>query len=188
MLSLSFFVGLHNILDIAMEHGLRVFVPSTIGAFGPSSPKDPTPDLCAQRPRTIYGVSKVHAELMGEVRHTFLYFFSTPLIHLTCSGALFILFLVFLSPPHPPSISTTTTGMGWTSAVSGIQASSQLTPSPEEEPQVSRPHVLLETSLAAQQPSLQHLCTETYDSLPFFSPLSRLRRPNLSRSCEERSL
>ncbi|KAL3999349.1 CASK-interacting protein [Sarotherodon galilaeus] len=61
--------GFHNILDIATEHGLRVFVPSTIGAFGPSSPKDPTPDLCVQRPRTIYGVSKVHAELMGEYYH-----------------------------------------------------------------------------------------------------------------------
>ncbi|XP_051284063.1 L-threonine 3-dehydrogenase, mitochondrial-like isoform X3 [Dicentrarchus labrax] len=61
--------GLHNILDIATEHGLRVFVPSTIGAFGPSSPRDPTPDLCVQRPQTIYGVSKVHAELMGEYYH-----------------------------------------------------------------------------------------------------------------------
>lgn len=60
--------GLHNILDIAAEHGLRLFVPSTIGAFGPTSPRNPTPDLCVQRPRTIYGVSKVHAELMGEVR------------------------------------------------------------------------------------------------------------------------
>ncbi|KAM3857072.1 L-threonine 3-dehydrogenase, mitochondrial-like [Diretmus argenteus] len=61
--------GLHNILDIAAEHGLRVFVPSSVGAFGPSSPRDPTPDLCVQRPRTIYGVSKVHAELMGEYYH-----------------------------------------------------------------------------------------------------------------------
>ncbi|OWK01119.1 TDH [Cervus elaphus hippelaphus] len=59
--------GLHNVLDVAAEHGLRLFVPSTIGAFGPTSPRNPTPDLCIQRPRTIYGVSKVHAELMGEV-------------------------------------------------------------------------------------------------------------------------
>lgn len=61
--------GLHNILDVAAEHNLRLFVPSTIGAFGPSSPRDPAPDLCTQRPRTIYGVSKVHAELMGEYYH-----------------------------------------------------------------------------------------------------------------------
>ncbi|XP_055144313.2 L-threonine 3-dehydrogenase, mitochondrial isoform X2 [Symphalangus syndactylus] len=61
--------GLHNILDVAAEHSLRLFVPSTIGAFGPTSPRNPTPDLCIQRPRTIYGVSKVHAELMGEYYH-----------------------------------------------------------------------------------------------------------------------
>ncbi|KAG8506302.1 L-threonine 3-dehydrogenase, mitochondrial, partial [Galemys pyrenaicus] len=61
--------GLHNILDVAAEHGLRLFMPSTIGAFGPTSPRDPAPDLCVQRPRTIYGVSKVHAELMGEYYH-----------------------------------------------------------------------------------------------------------------------
>uniref|UniRef100_A0A672NTK7 L-threonine 3-dehydrogenase, mitochondrial n=1 Tax=Sinocyclocheilus grahami TaxID=75366 RepID=A0A672NTK7_SINGR len=61
--------GLHNVLDLALENCLRLFVPSTIGAFGPSSPRDPAPDLCIQRPRTIYGVSKVHAELMGEYLH-----------------------------------------------------------------------------------------------------------------------
>ncbi|XP_028292974.1 L-threonine dehydrogenase 2 [Gouania willdenowi] len=61
--------GLHNVLDLALENSLRIFVPSTIGAFGPSSPRDPAPDLCVQRPRTIYGVSKVHCELMGEYLH-----------------------------------------------------------------------------------------------------------------------
>ncbi|CAL8291375.1 unnamed protein product [Boreogadus saida] len=61
--------GLHNVLDLALENCLRIFVPSTIGAFGPSSPRDPAPDLCVQRPRTIYGVSKVHGELMGEYLH-----------------------------------------------------------------------------------------------------------------------
>ena len=60
--------GLHNIFDVAQRYKLRTFVPSTIGAFGPESPRDiATPDLCVQRPKTIYGVSKVHAELLGEV-------------------------------------------------------------------------------------------------------------------------
>nr|AAH58860.1 L-threonine dehydrogenase [Mus musculus] len=58
--------GLHNVLDVAAEYNVRLFVPSTIGAFGPTSPRNPAPDLCIQRPRTIYGVSKVHTELMGE--------------------------------------------------------------------------------------------------------------------------
>ncbi|MBZ3869382.1 L-threonine 3-dehydrogenase, mitochondrial [Sciurus carolinensis] len=58
--------GLHNVLDVAAEYHLRLFVPSTIGAFGPTSPRNPAPDLCTQRPRTIYGVSKVYTELMGE--------------------------------------------------------------------------------------------------------------------------
>ena len=43
-----------------------------LGAFGPSSPRNPTPDLTIQRPQTIYGVSKVHAELMGEVTLLFI--------------------------------------------------------------------------------------------------------------------
>ncbi len=67
MFLVSSSLGLHNVLAVAAEHGLRLFIPSTIGAFGPTSPRNPTPDLCIQRPRTIYGVSKVHAELMGEV-------------------------------------------------------------------------------------------------------------------------
>ncbi|CAG2227607.1 TDH [Mytilus edulis] len=58
--------GLHNVLELSKQYKLKLFVPSTIGAFGPDSPRNPTPDLCIQRPRTIYGVSKVHAELMGE--------------------------------------------------------------------------------------------------------------------------
>ncbi|KAL4235924.1 hypothetical protein ACF0H5_004314 [Mactra antiquata] len=58
--------GLHNILELSNQYRLKLFVPSTIGAFGPDSPRNPTPDLTIQRPRTIYGVAKVHAELIGE--------------------------------------------------------------------------------------------------------------------------
>ena len=57
---------MHNVLDVAAEYNVRLFVPSTIEAFEPTSPQNPAPDLCIQRPRTIYGVSKVHTELMGE--------------------------------------------------------------------------------------------------------------------------
>ena len=57
-------------MELSKQYHLRIFVPSTIGAFGPESPRNPTPNLCVQRPKTIYGVSKVHAELLGEYYHT----------------------------------------------------------------------------------------------------------------------
>jgi nucleoside-diphosphate-sugar epimerase len=56
--------GLCNILDIAREHGCAVFTPSSIGAFGPNTPKDSTPQDTIQRPNTIYGVTKVAGELL----------------------------------------------------------------------------------------------------------------------------
>ncbi|KAF5275592.1 hypothetical protein FQA39_LY06704 [Lamprigera yunnana] len=61
--------GMHNIIELAKHYKLRIFVPSTIGAFGPDCPRNPTPNLTVQRPRTIYGVSKVYAELLGEYYH-----------------------------------------------------------------------------------------------------------------------
>lgn len=61
--------GLHNVLEVSRMYKMKLFIPSTIGAFGPDSPRHPTPDITIQRPRTIYGVSKVHAELMGEYYH-----------------------------------------------------------------------------------------------------------------------
>ncbi|CAI5451688.1 unnamed protein product [Caenorhabditis angaria] len=58
--------GVENVLQVAMRHKLKVFIPSTIGAFGPTTPRDDTPDLTIQVPTTIYGVSKVYAERLGE--------------------------------------------------------------------------------------------------------------------------
>eukprot|EP00761_Pharyngomonas_kirbyi_P014385 gb/GECH01014415.1/.p1 GENE.gb/GECH01014415.1/~~gb/GECH01014415.1/.p1 ORF type:complete len:348 (+),score=74.22 gb/GECH01014415.1/:1-1044(+) len=58
--------GLHNALELARKHSLRVLVPSSIAAFGPSTPLDNVPDTTIQRPTTVYGVSKVYTEHLGE--------------------------------------------------------------------------------------------------------------------------
>ncbi|CAI2355493.1 unnamed protein product [Caenorhabditis sp. 36 PRJEB53466] len=58
--------GVENVLQIALKHNLKVFIPSTIGAFGPTTPRENTPDITVQCPTTIYGVSKVYAERLGE--------------------------------------------------------------------------------------------------------------------------
>ncbi len=53
-----------NVLEVAREHGCAVFMPSSIGAFGPSTPRDPAPQDTIQRPTTMYGVTKVAGELL----------------------------------------------------------------------------------------------------------------------------
>ena len=58
--------GLWNILEIARENKCAVFTPSSIGSFGPETPRDKTPQDTVQRPRTIYGVSKVTTELLSD--------------------------------------------------------------------------------------------------------------------------
>ena len=50
--------GLVNALEVARELDLKFFTPSSIGAFGPSTPKDNTPQDTIQRPTTMYGVTK----------------------------------------------------------------------------------------------------------------------------------
>jgi nucleoside-diphosphate-sugar epimerase len=56
--------GLKNILDLAREHKIKVFWPSSIAAFGPTSPKNKTPQRTILEPTTIYGVTKVAGELL----------------------------------------------------------------------------------------------------------------------------
>ena len=55
-----------NVLEIAKEAHCAVFIPSSIGAFGPTTPLDNTPQDTIMRPTTIYGISKVAAELLGD--------------------------------------------------------------------------------------------------------------------------
>jgi len=59
-----------NSLEIAREYKCAVFTPSSIGAFGPSTPKDKTPQDTLMRPTTMYGVCKVTGELLGDYYYT----------------------------------------------------------------------------------------------------------------------
>lgn len=56
--------GLFNVLEVARETKCAVFTPSSIAAFGPSTPPDKTPQDTLQRPTTMYGVTKVSGELL----------------------------------------------------------------------------------------------------------------------------
>lgn len=61
--------GLFNVLEVAREKSLSVFTPSSIAAFGPSTPADQTPQDTIQRPTTMYGVTKVAGELLSDYYH-----------------------------------------------------------------------------------------------------------------------
>jgi nucleoside-diphosphate-sugar epimerase len=56
--------GLYNILEAARQYRCQAFFPSSIGAFGPSTPREHAPQATVQRPTTIYGVTKVAGELL----------------------------------------------------------------------------------------------------------------------------
>jgi len=56
--------ALYNVLEVAREANCAVFTPSSIGAFGSSTPLDNTPQDTIQRPSTMYGVTKVAGELL----------------------------------------------------------------------------------------------------------------------------
>jgi nucleoside-diphosphate-sugar epimerase len=58
--------GLLNVLEVSREYRCAVFTPSSIGAFGLSTPLDNTPQDTIQRPQTMYGVTKVAGELLSD--------------------------------------------------------------------------------------------------------------------------
>ncbi|ANU14089.1 L-threonine 3-dehydrogenase [Planococcus halocryophilus] len=62
--------GLVNALEASRKLGMQFFTPSSIGAFGPSTPKKDTPQDTLQRPTTMYGVNKVAGELLCDYYHT----------------------------------------------------------------------------------------------------------------------
>lgn len=58
--------GTYNVLEVAREHDMvRVWHPSSIAAFGPETPRDNTPQETVLKPRTMYGLTKVALELLG---------------------------------------------------------------------------------------------------------------------------
>ena len=57
--------GLHNVLEAARNGSVKqVFWPSSIGAFGPNTPRVHTPQDTITHPTTMYGVTKVTGELL----------------------------------------------------------------------------------------------------------------------------
>jgi len=58
--------GLMNILELARQEGCAVFTPSSIGSFGPETPHENTPQDTIQRPRSMYGCTKVATELLSD--------------------------------------------------------------------------------------------------------------------------
>ncbi len=56
--------GLRTVLEVARSENCAVFTPSSIGAFGPNTPKDYTPQDTIQRPTSVYGITKVTGELL----------------------------------------------------------------------------------------------------------------------------
>ncbi|MHA2140279.1 MAG: NAD-dependent epimerase/dehydratase family protein [Candidatus Thorarchaeota archaeon] len=59
--------GTYNVMEAVRILGLeQALVPSSIAAFGPSTPRDNTPNDVITRPTSMYGVTKVFVELFGE--------------------------------------------------------------------------------------------------------------------------
>jgi nucleoside-diphosphate-sugar epimerase len=62
--------SLINILDASVEFGIeKVYWPSSIAVFGPTTPKDQTPQHTIMDPTTIYGITKLAGERLCEWYH-----------------------------------------------------------------------------------------------------------------------
>lgn len=61
--------GLKNVLDVAVANNCKVFWPSSIAAFGPTTPRENTPQSTVLEPTTMYGITKVSGELLCRYYH-----------------------------------------------------------------------------------------------------------------------
>lgn len=56
--------SLKSILDLCVKYHIKLFWPSSIAAFGSTTPRDNTPQHTILEPTTMYGVTKVAGELL----------------------------------------------------------------------------------------------------------------------------
>ncbi len=62
--------SLRQILDLAVEEkNIKIFWPSSIAVFGPTTPKDGTPQKTIIEPSTMYGITKYAGELLCQYYH-----------------------------------------------------------------------------------------------------------------------
>ncbi len=62
--------GLYNVLESSVTNGVGlVLTPSSIGVFGPDTPKENVPIETVTRPVTMYGITKLMAEYLGNYYH-----------------------------------------------------------------------------------------------------------------------
>lgn len=62
--------SLLNVLNLAKENNsIKIFWPSSIAVFGPTTPKDQTPQDCIMDPNTVYGISKLAGERWCQYYH-----------------------------------------------------------------------------------------------------------------------
>lgn len=62
--------GFLNAINLARDHKCKIYCPSSIAVFGGENfPKVNTPDDVILQPETIYGVTKVFNEMMGNYYH-----------------------------------------------------------------------------------------------------------------------
>jgi nucleoside-diphosphate-sugar epimerase len=61
--------GLKSVLDLSVKYKINVFWPSSIAAFGPTTPRINTPQATLLEPTSMYGVTKVAGELLCRYYH-----------------------------------------------------------------------------------------------------------------------